>query len=225
MKNLFFSVFFLAAATISANENAPVGVRALSEDVQGQLKTSIENEKSSEPATADNGAEEQSGCPDCDYCPVFPNANHWIIDRSPFGDSITIEDGSAWEVSCFDTDRIYYWYNSDPVIITQNRSWFSSCQYRMINKNNGSSVPVDLYVGPFVGGEYSLQITNIDHYNGLLILSDQSHWKISSRDRYLFPEWTLGDYVILGVNSGWDSFCPFILINVNMNNFIRAKQY
>ena len=142
-----------------------------------------------------------------------------------FGDSVGIEDGSIWQVSPFDTDLVHCWCADDVVTITQNRHWFSSYQYRIVNKNNGASIAVNLSLGPIIDGEHSLQITNIDHYNDLLVLSDRSQWKISSRDRYLFSEWTLGDYIILGVNSGWDSSCPFILINSNMNNHLRAKQY
>lgn len=224
MKNIFLSLFLLVAGMAIADDNAPVGSRSMSDEVLKELNAAKESEEAQGPVS-DVNTEEAAGCFDCDYSPVYPNSTHWIETLSLFGESVGIEDGSIWQVNCSDRNLVQDWVLSDPVIITQNRSWFSSCKYRILNKNDGSSIPANLAYGPIIGGEYSLQISNIDHYNGLLILSDNSHWKISSRDRYLFPEWTLGDYILLGVNSGWDSSCPYILINSNMDNFIRAKQY
>lgn len=228
MKNLFFSLFLLTAGMALAADNAPVGIRSMSNDVLNERNATKEREQASdsEETPATEATEETAGCYNCDCSSIyFPNFCHRIVVLSVFGDSVGIEDGSIWQVSPFDTDLVHCWCADDVVTITQNRHWFSSYQYRIVNKNNGASIAVNLSLGPIIDGEHSLQITNIDHYNDLLVLSDRSQWKISSRDRYLFSEWTLGDYIILGVNSGWDSSCPFILINSNMNNHLRAKQY
>jgi hypothetical protein len=50
------------------------------------------------------------------------------------------------------------------------------------------------------------------------------HWEISGGDIGLFQNWALGDAVIIGQNSGWDSNCEALLINVNMNAAVRARQ-
>ncbi len=222
MKDYFLSFFLIAAGMVYA-DNAPVGDRPMSAETQTAFLTERENEQQSE-ELSECETKEKDGY-DPDYCPVSPSFAHIIVSLSQFGDALEIEDGSIWRINCSDVRHMRSWYYNDPIIITQNHKWFSDSKYRIINKNDGTSVAADLYLGPQIGGNCSLQITNIDHYNELLILSDNTHWKISSRDHNLFPEWTIGDYVILGINSGWDSSCPYILINSNMNNFIRARQY
>jgi hypothetical protein len=56
-------------------------------------------------------------------------------------------------------------------------------------------------------------------------MGEKTHWDISSGDASMLREWAPNDYVIIGYNSGWDSSCECILINVNMNSTVRAKQF
>ncbi len=226
MKNLIFSLFLLVSGLAIANDNAPVAIRPMSNEVLKELSDAKNNEDAPNSEAAVAPCEEQVlGCV-CDCPPIYyPKSAHWIVALSAFGDSIGIEDGSVWQVNGYDIDLIHYWFPDDPVTITQNRDWFSSYKYLIVNQNNGSSVAANLSLGPIIDEEHSLQIAYIDHYNDLLEISDHSHWKISSRDHYLFLEWAPGDYIIVGVNNGCDSSSPFILINSNMDNCVRAKQY
>jgi hypothetical protein len=228
MKNLILSVFLATAGMAIASDNAPVGIRPMSDNVQKEWNAAKESEEAagSDDAAIQNAAEQTAGCFSCDDSFIYyPNYGHQVVALCAFGDSVGIEDGSIWQVKPFDTDLVQTWRPDDVVTITQNHSWFTSYQYRIDNKNNGTSIASNLSQGPMIFGEHSLQITNIDHYNGVVVLSDHSQWFISSLDRFLFMEWFLGDYIILGVNSGWDSSCPYLLINSNMNNHLRAKQY
>ena len=125
--------------------------------------------------------------------------------------------------NCFDPPE---WEVCVGAILTQNTNWFSYYDYKIINKADGSVVYANLSVGPIVEGEYTHWIVAIDYARGEIILEDYSHWKICTADDYVFDEWALNDTVIIGVNSGWySSTSEFILINVNMNNYIRASQY
>ena len=77
-------------------------------------------------------------------------------------------------------------------------------------------------------GQHTLYITGIDRVSGELIVTNGSgesiQWEISASDIDLFQNWALGDAVIFGQNSGWDSNCESLLINVNMNMSVRARQ-
>jgi hypothetical protein len=228
MKKITLPAFILTAGLLMANDNAPVGIRPLPDELIQELaeEQKKENVLDQDANKAIGETEEVSGC--CTFCNAsfyFPATCHWIIALSAFGDSLGIEDGSIWDVDLRDSDLMHYWFPDDPIAITQNTDWFSSYKYRIINKNHGTSIAANLSMGPIVGGEHSLQITQIDYCNGLAILTDSSSWQISLRDYLQFPQWSIGDYIILGTNSGWDSSCPCILINSNMNTFIRAKQY
>jgi hypothetical protein len=149
---------------------------------------------------------------------------HWIFALTSFQDYLEIEDGSIWQIDPYEGYKLRNWLMNDPIMITQNREWFSSFQFRIINKGTGTSVKADLSQGPILDGDYSLQIAHVIHQTGEIVLSDESRWLISSRDFSPFYQFAIGDYIIVGVNSGWDSGCPFILINSNLNRFVRAKQ-
>jgi hypothetical protein len=172
---------------------------------------------------------EQEGC--CGflfdkYPPVYyPSSTHWLIAVSAWGDSLELEDGSVWKISSYDGYKVLNWRSNDPLAITQNFRWFSKYNYRIVNQNTGSSLEVNLDLGPIKCGEYTRYIIAIDPSEKALMLSDNTHWEISYYDSSVFSGWAIGDAVIIGYNSGWDSACESILINVAMNNHLRAKQF
>jgi hypothetical protein len=160
------------------------------------------------------------------YPPVYyPSAVHWLIAVSGIGDSVELEDGSVWKINSHDGYKAVQWLSSDPLTITQNHRWFSRYSYRIVNQNTGSSLEANLYLGPIRNGEHTRYIEAIDLAQGALLLSDRTHWEVSYLDLAEFRNWAHGDAVIIGINSGWDSHSESLLINVNMNNFIRVKQF
>jgi len=213
----------------NAEEHAPVGERQLSTDELVQQSQVMESEEMPPVSSTDPVSEEVAGYFwDGGYVTYYPISCHFIYAISAFQDSIVIEDGSIWQIDSYEAFRIRDWLTNDAIVITQNLDWFSSYKYKIVNKNLGSSVAVNLSRGPIlagaVGGEYTRYIAALDYDAGIVILSDQSRWTISSRDRFVLNKWAINDYIITGVNTGWDSKCPHILINSNMDNFIRAKQ-
>lgn len=156
------------------------------------------------------------------YC---PSAIHYLIAVSGIGDSLEFEDGSVWRISAYDRYKPLSWRANDPVMITQNHRWFSKYKYRIVNANTGSALEANLYLGPIQNGEHTRYIIAIDPVEAILMLSDHTHWEVSPYDRFAFRNWDLEDAVIIGYNSGWDSNSEALLINVNMNQSIRAKQF
>jgi hypothetical protein len=160
------------------------------------------------------------------YPPVYyPASCHWIIKISALGDSLEIEDGSVWELNSRDGHKALYWRSRNPIMITQNTSWFSNYKYRILNQQSGESIESNLVLGPFAQGEYTNLISIMDKHNGALALTDNSNLQICSSDLKTFYNWSEGQSIIIGVNSGWHSHYDLILINVNMNDFVRARQY
>lgn len=163
------------------------------------------------------------------------HSNHFVVavtvlDNHKF--TLELEDGSVWKISSYDGAKALNWRTNDPLTITQNNRWFAKHPYRIINQGNGTSVEASLYLGPVELGENSRFIVSIDHSRRKMLLSDSSHvanttWEISYLDDSIFRNWELKDYIIIGTNSNtsiWDSSSDALLINVNMNNCLRAKQ-
>ncbi len=155
----------------------------------------------------------------------FPINCHWLMSIADTGRSFEIEDGSHWEVSPADAYILRSWRREDSLVITPNYSWLSSYDYYITNKSSNSYVKANLYVGPTAFGAYSHWIVAIDYLGGHVHLENQMIWCVNPQDSYLLKDWAVNDHIIFGLNDSW--FTPFnhILINVNMDNHIRVKQY
>lgn len=159
----------------------------------------------------------------------YPASIHWLSAVAAFGDSVELEDGSTWKVSSYDQYKANNWRAEDPLVITQNHRWFSKYNYRIINKTSGAAVEANLYFGPIKNGPHTLYVTSIDSVkntiNAINGKNEITHWEVCAKDWLAFSDWDLNDAIIVGYNSGWDSSYECILLNVNMDNFVRAKQF
>lgn len=157
----------------------------------------------------------------------YPPSIHTLAGISVARDSVELEDGSVWKISPYDGQKALNWLTSDPLTITQNPRWFSSYNYQIVNQNTGTSLEANLFLGPIEHGIHTLYVTGIDRDAGDLVISNGYDkilcFQISSSDHYIFQSWALHDAIIVGSNHGWDSFCEILLINVNMNNCVRAR--
>ncbi|MEI6242289.1 MAG: hypothetical protein WCP39_02665 [Chlamydiota bacterium] len=152
----------------------------------------------------------------------FPAEFHFIRSISGVGESIEIEDGSVWKLS-ENNMRILSWKNTDPLIITQNHSWFSDYSYVIVNKYTGESVLATLDLGPLEDSQWLKKVQFVNVSRSEIILDNQTKWKVSSWDRDLIKEWKSGDVVIIGTNTSQFSFKKNLLINVSMNEYIRVS--
>ena len=78
---------------------------------------------------------------------------------------------------------------------------------------------------PIAFGPYTHWIIGMDFRSGHVYLENGTTWTISSNDLFIFNEWAINDTIILGSNDSWFSNYDSLLINVNMNNFVRARNY
>ncbi|HSX10374.1 MAG TPA: hypothetical protein VLF94_01470 [Chlamydiales bacterium] len=163
------------------------------------------------------------------YPPVyFSNSHHWLVaiqvlDQDKY--ALELEDGARWKINAYDGSKALNWRANDPLTITQNTRWFSNYSYRIINKSTGSSVEANLHEGPIENGSYTRYIMAIDYDRREMTLTDNTHWEVSILDALVFKNWPLSHAIIIGTNSGWDSSYEALLINVNKNNCVRAKQF
>lgn len=163
-----------------------------------------------------------NGIPEYNYSSY---GSHVLNTKAAYGYSIQLEDGSWWEISKSDANKVLGWANGDPLAIIPNTSWFSSHTYYLTNRDKGTYVKANLSVGPVAYGDFTHWIGSVDLNTGHVFLDNGSCWCISSSDSKVFREWAPNDTIIIGYNDSWFSSYNYILINVNMNNYLRAKQY
>lgn len=208
------------------DQHVAIGTRTMSEEAAAQ----IEAEKGKPSDTEEEL--ESAGYVFDRYPPIYYSSSHYwltavtVLDNNQY--TLEFQDGSVWKINSYDGVKALNWRANDPLTITQNNRWFSKHDYRIINKSNGTSVEANLFLGPIENGQYSRFIIGIDHNKREIMLSDNTHWEISYLDSSIFKDWALSDYVIIGTNSNtsiWDSGSDALLINVNLNNSTRAKQF
>lgn len=230
---LIIAVSLISPSLIFSNEqkHVEIGSREMSEEAIGQIESRkiVRDDQTTE---EENGEIESAGFIFDRYPPVYySSAHHWltavtVLDNSEY--TLELEDGSVWKISSYDGVKALNWRANDPLTITQNNRWFSRHDYRIVNKSNGTSVEATLFLGPIELGEFSRFIIGIDYAKGEILLSDSTQWEISYLDSSIFKDWALNDYIIIGTNSNtsfWDSGSDALLINVNVNNASRAKQF
>ncbi|MBS0621207.1 MAG: hypothetical protein JSS61_07115 [Verrucomicrobia bacterium] len=156
-----------------------------------------------------------------------PNSlsTHWLIGICDSNRAIELEDGSHWEISPFDAHLIYTWRIHDLLVVSPNYSWFSSFDYYITNRSNNSCVKANLSVGPLLHSTYSHWIVEIDYLSGHVFLEDHSIWCVHPTDASLLIDWSVNDHMIIGEGNGCYSSYDQILINANMDNYARVKQY
>jgi hypothetical protein len=157
------------------------------------------------------------------YSSTSAYAHHWLVSATPDGSIAELEDGSNWKLA--PNYSVFNWRVGDSMVITPNHSWLSDYNYYIINKFTGSYVAADLVLGPVAFGPYTHWIIGVDYAAGHVYLENGSTWTIPSNDGYVFKDWAINDTVIIGANDSWLSSYDCILINVNMNNYVRARTY
>jgi hypothetical protein len=156
--------------------------------------------------------------------------SHTIKSTSEDSQSIEIEDGSHWEVDPSSASTVTGWRLGEAISITPNyNSWFSydnpAYEYYITNKNTQTYVKAKLKMGPVQFGLNSNWIISIDAYSGRVVLQNNMQFHVDASERYLLKKWEVNDHIILGNYSSWFSGNNRILINVEMNNHVRARQY
>lgn len=165
---------------------------------------------------------------------------HTVSAVTYFDDYITLNDGLTWfvrpadrykaahlyMVTAFDfvNDVEYRQYKGD-ILLIEPAGFFSAYDFVLVNQSTKERIEVDL-VEPAYGqiiATYST--TAIYPYNGMLDLGDFSTWTVSAADRSKLFRWSAGDSITMGINNELfpSSYSSNILINVNLNEYIRAE--
>jgi len=151
-----------------------------------------------------------------------PCASHWISELSPLSDTLVMEDGSIWQISPSDRALLSGWKKNDLIVITQS-GYFSGYTYKIMNKSVNNAVAANLGLGSIIGGKYSHRIVEINPFIGEILLENGFHWRVPSSDVVLLRDWKINDTIIVGINTRFFSSGEFILIDVEVNNYVKTN--
>lgn len=192
-------------------QRVPVGERALTKEQMDDF----EAERAIKALEAEPLEEEHVSKPL--YQTSHPGAFHNIYWLSSYEGKIELADRSVWN-----TQRDYNfsnWRKNDVIMISQSGHFHYP--YCLTNQRTTEYVLANLYLGPDLSSYYRISIQAIYPENGYINmqLSDGSHWVMSSLDYYILTGWSIGDTVIIGINTDvWNAQGNNILINVSTNN-------
>ena len=85
------------------------------------------------------------------------------------------------------------------------------------------TVEVNLSLGPYLYGQMSQWITDVDDYNGYVYISDGTTFAVHPHDQYLLWNWEPEEHLIIGTNDGRGNYSyPQILVNVASVTNVRV---
>lgn len=171
-----------------------------------------------------------------DFCStassVSPHMYHWI-DSFPQSNLLKFEDGSEWTFDMESSHIVRTWRPGDTLVLSPKEFSFfgSNYNYVLTNKDLGVSVEVNPFLGPIQYGPLTSWVVGLDqNLKQVYIINGQGErtiWEISSHDEDAFAEWAVNDSIIIGENTSWlwwFSTYNNILVNVEMNHYVHAKQ-
>jgi len=148
---------------------------------------------------------------------LMPEAAHILEAVDPFGDRIEFDDGTTWNISLEDRWEVSLWLPLDIVYVTQSDYMSNSHAYMIINESRGTAVYAARLGKPYIW-PYAKEIFDMDSILDRILLNDGTIWNIAWIDDSIFKRWLPGDRVIIGINSGHDSYrYPYLLINVGID--------
>lgn len=148
---------------------------------------------------------------------IHNDGYYHLVAFSDTGDVVQLHDASKWQIEKSGRQKVLYWVQSDDIFIKPCTAWFSWNKFVLHNRTTNQAVEATLVNPPLPMGAYTFRIVNIEPYQRLVLLSDNTVWQVSPKDA-TFSKWKIGQRLLVGVNNRWrtEPF-PHILINVDID--------
>ena len=163
--------------------------------------------------------------------PVLQSSHHSLNTISSYLDWVSLEDGSHWKIDHSDSLKVQTWRIGDVLSITPSHCWLCPYTYYITNKSlenrdrGNSWVKANIWLGPLAFGPNTHWVVAVDRISGHLFLENGTNWCVAPSDSYIFDDWAVNDTIIIGNNDSFFTSYANILINVNMNSYVRSRQF
>jgi|GEM_PF-5890188 len=233
-KHFFMYTTGLLVMSHSLSAESKIGSREISEEILQEIiaQDNIEETENIEKEIAFNDWQSS-------WNATNPRTHYQIDGVEPNQNLVRLTDCSEWKISPYDLQKMDTWSAGQEVIIeVDNNSWVNAVRsgqpyiYRLINIYNKSSVRAILSLGSDNTNPLYRHVDSLLKSGNQLSLNgpsknDATFWRVSSSDSTLFQEWKMDDSVIIGyVKKAWlfSNKYDTILINANLNHYVRAEQ-
>lgn len=147
----------------------------------------------------------------------------WLKSTSPTGSDIRLGDGSHWRIEPGYESEVLTWLPGDALILSPNYMPFTSHNYWFKNLRTGTYAGIDIIMEPIDMGLHSHRVCGREPDGSVIFLQNRVGFEIDRRDRWLVEEWDLNDHIVIGASNAWFGSYEFILMNVNLCHYVRAK--
>jgi hypothetical protein len=148
---------------------------------------------------------------------IHNDGYYHLVAFSDTGDIVQLHDASKWQIARSGCQKVLYWVQSDDIFIKPCVACFSFNKYVLHNRTINQAVEATLINPPLPMGAYTFRIVNVEPYQRLVLLSDNTVWQVNPKDMN-FSQWKVGQRLLVGVNNRWRTEpYPHILINVDMD--------
>jgi len=145
--------------------------------------------------------------------------------------SVELDDSAVWLIKESQSNKIRYWQVNDPVVLyPSHNTLFNNYRFYLYNQRVHESAYAELSLGPIINGPCTNRVIYKSAHRGRASLRDgrgyETHWTMAIEDYSKLSGWCLNDSVIIGNNHKntypWTSNAPYILFNVEQNEYIKA---
>jgi hypothetical protein len=149
---------------------------------------------------------------------IHDDGYYHLVAYSDNGDVVQLFDASKWSIQQSGREKVLYWVQEHDIFIKPCASCFSFYQYVLYNLTKNEAVEANLIHPPLPMGAHTFRIINIQPYERLVLLSDNTVWQVGPDAN--FSRWQIGQRLLVGVNNKWRTAkFPHILINVDISGY------
>ena len=160
----------------------------------------------------------------------LPFYQHFLSNLQSYGELLEIDDGSIWKINPYHRRHLSNWRPRDILEISATNTYHGE-RFYITNKTLNTYVLAELSLGPIVNNPCTNHITWI--YQRELIITSvsgiETRWIIDLSDAHKLTFWQQDEAIIIGKHTrawlNWQDTNEVILINVDKNEFVKAKLF
>jgi hypothetical protein len=153
----------------------------------------------------------------------YPLTRCYLNNVSASGDGISMGDGSHWKIAPENAEDVRSWQYGDILVISPSYVPLSTHAYWIKNVRKNTFAAANLFLCTEQFGKNSHWVQHLNPDKNVVYLENRVGFQVDFRDQDHFKQWAINDTIIMGVSNTWFSSFDILLINVNLNHYVRAK--